>query len=193
MNLDSDTTEQCGYKNDHDNEDIILPTDNGVSLPNTLSMNESSDNCDSVKSENEITLGNDTTGDIVPIGTQDSDYFHCGTNATDSNLWSFVARFDKISITSIKPNISEDELEYSDNLKNEGKEPDFDDIYGLVNLDKRPRGRQPNIRASLLQPHSQADTHILRLRNQHNWFIPVPAGPKIYRRDKLEIMRDIAG
>ena len=108
-----------------------------------------------------IGVDTDETGAIVSTANQVLDYIHWSMDLVNMCLWDFVSCINKLSKNS------DGILRQADcNISLETK-----------------KGQKPNMRAYLLEPHPQAKIHIFRHRDKKNWLIPIPTGPKIYRRD----------
>ena len=130
-----------------------------------------------------VGVENDDNGTVVSTGNQLMDYLFRSEDFAKISYWDFVARVDKISKSSDR--IKETTAFYDENpFQAEQYHHNTHLVDSNPPASYNVKGRKPNKRAHLLEPHPQSKSHILKHRERSHWLIPVPTGPRIYRRDR---------
>ncbi|KAJ7508924.1 hypothetical protein B0H11DRAFT_2432219, partial [Mycena galericulata] len=90
-----------------------------------------------------------------------------GAELSDVSVWDFISRVDKVKKSA-------DRRPHKSAAENEYNTYQFFDGEAAAEF-------------ALLQGHDQWKTHILRVRACNDFFVPVPIGPGIPRRDKKDL------
>ncbi|KAJ7475563.1 hypothetical protein B0H11DRAFT_2427227, partial [Mycena galericulata] len=114
-----------------------------------------------------------------------------GAELSDVSVWDFISRVDKVKKSadrrphkSAAENGIHDEYNTYQFFDGEAAAECEDIMDSSSPFDAESRTRP---RVALLQGHDQWKTHILRVRACNDFFVPVPIGPGIPRRDKKDL------
>lgn len=147
------------------------------------------------ESENLVVVERQMDGSVTQKGSQLLDYTLRGDLFDEVCVYDFVANVDKVRIPKKKrKQRSDDEDEQSDEMGPVGDEDEDED--DAENEDESAVTSRPfaahseNPRSSFYPSHPEVKTHMLRRRKEINRLVPVPIGPRIYRRDVPDIREE---
>lgn len=135
-------------------------------------------------------------GTLTQKGSQLLDYTLRGDLFEEYCVYDFVSNVDKVKIQKKKNHRPTDDDDQATGVGSAPNDDDDDDDDGdeyedtSVTNDRPFAAHSDNPRASFHSSHPEAKTHILRRRKDVNRFVPVPIGPRIYRRDVSDVRED---
>ncbi|KAG2361134.1 hypothetical protein BDR07DRAFT_1486224 [Suillus spraguei] len=145
----------------------------------------------------EIRIGSDNFGTIVPKAAQVMDYLHRHEKFNNICVWDFVAQVDKVEnnkknnnkkTTTQRTNDNEsycddnvdNEDELTDNTLEDSEDMEVNEPYLFLSAEEiLHSSTKTRPFAELQAGHYESRTHFQRVRRWENQLIPVPMGPKM--------------
>lgn len=135
----------------------------------------------------EVTIEALPSGSIVAKGGQLMDYQLRGMPFADLSLWDFIARVDKMRKST---RITDQEAPVGSTGDADGGATADDCEIDIEPLRKELSGANSDDLVPLLSAHPEAATHVLHLRKNTMYHVPVPVGPgSLPRRDREDVFQ----
>jgi hypothetical protein len=148
------------------------------------------------ENDDEIGVAVDQIGNLVAKAGQVADYQLRDVCLNDICVWDFVAQVEKIKKgqrrepacqddgdSNHEGDVGEDNAIIIDSMEDTSRSPTSShSVDELLAIRSRIRPR-----VQFLPEHLESDSHVLRIRAPDSRRVPVPIGPGIPRRDKLEV------
>ena len=190
----TENEETHNFESDSDSDDSETTEDVDVEDTCHNNINEQSLHIEQVQND-EIKIGTDQFGNLVPKAAQVMDYLHRDRHFADICVWDFVAQIDKVRKSKSKQTNESIKLENECIDESDFDEAELDEIDLLNCEENRPLSIQQLLQSTskkrpsgeLQQGHYEYRTHFLRVRQPNNKFVPVPIGQSIPRRDRDSI------
>ena len=174
------SSESCTLQHDCSTTNIIAETDSS----HTMENDETENIVENPDADEDLTIAFTDSGHLIAKSNQVADYVLRGQQLEHLCLWDFVSQIDKItkkstskinqtiSMTYDDPSDIDEDMEQEDNIESGIK-------YQKINAKAR-------IHVPLMNDHQEASSHVLQLRLPSMYFIPVPIGPSLPRRDQSD-------
>lgn len=160
---------------------------------------EDSENEDHCSGDKTITCIDDVMlrcnrqGDIAVKANQMMDYMYRPLVFSHMCLWDYVACVDKITIKAESRRVEdqrssdcESEGDIDTTMPNSVNELNSFSTRVKLHDNSGLRGQKSTLRGVFTSKHPEYMTHVAKMRKPINNYVPVPAGPKVYRRDREE-------
>lgn len=191
---------------ENDRDDILEMTDEELNLQrkSVEGVLDDQENYVEQLQNDEIRIGSDNFGNLVPKAGQVMDYLHRDEKFNNICVWDFVAQVDKVKNKrknkKSQPknmDVDSDEDELEEDVSDDGLDKDMNVDESPITAAETnlPLLTEDSLRSSskkrpsgkLQVGHYESRTHFLRVRRQENRLIPVPMGPRMPRRDQESV------
>ena len=158
----------------------------------TVSTDRDSSDDDSANEDEDVTVIATQEGAVVQCSTQVHDYRFRSPTLGHLSVWDFVSQVDKIGKPSAVRDANDDVNERDHSESSDDGLADGPTHKGSLLNRQPPQNTQRRGRSQmfLLSPqHMQSDRKAQKLRSDpSSYFIPVPIGPALPRRDRAELL-----